>query len=156
AILACVFVFALAFTTFAAVSPEAPTIDETTTKDPSDIDPTIDETTTDKGETDETTDKGESDETTDKGESDKTTDKGESDKTTDKGESDKTTDVGDVDETTTAKGDADDTTKGDVTSDKGPVSPDTGSHISKTVGAAALVALTLGGAVVYTTKKKAE
>lgn len=124
AILACVFVFALTTTVFAANSPSAPVIDETTTKDPSDIDPTIDGTTTET--------------------------------TTAQGDKETTTAVGDVDETTTAKGDKETTTKGDVTSDKGPVSPDTGSHVSKTVGAAALVALTLGGAVVYTTKKKAE
>lgn len=138
AILACAFVFAMAFTTFAAVSPSAPIIEETTTDKPTDIDPTIDQSTTDKGETD------------------KTTDKGESDKTTDIGGADKTTDVGDVDETTTVKGDEDNTTKNDVTSDKGPVSPDTGSHVGKTISAAAIVAVALSGAVVYTTKKKAE
>lgn len=133
AILACVFVFALTTTVFAANSPSAPVIDETTTKDPSDIDPTIDGTTTET-----------------------TTAQGDKETTTAKGDKETTTAVGDVDETTTAKGDKETTTKGDVTSDKGPVSPDTGSHVSKTVGAAALVALTLGGAVVYTTKKKAE
>ncbi len=128
AILACVFVCALAFSAFAAVSPEAPTIDETTTKDSTDIDPTIDETTT-------------KDDTT---------------RPTTPPTTPPTTDKGDVDETTTDKADVETTTKNDVTSDKGPVSPDTGSHVGKTVTAAAVVAVVLGGAVVYTTKKKAE
>ena len=60
----------------------------------------------------------------------------------------------DVDETTT---DIDETTtKKPVASDTNPSSPDTGSHVGKTVSAAALVAIALGGAVVYTSKKKAE
>ncbi len=137
AILACAFVFAMAFTTFAAVSPSAPIIEETTTDKPTDIDPTIDQTTT-----------GTSTETT--------TVKGDKETTTVKGDKETTTDVGDVDETTTVKGDEEATTKNDVTSDKGPVSPDTGSHVGKTVSAAAIVAVALAGAVVYTTKKKAE
>lgn len=127
AILACAFVFTVAFTTFAAVSPSAPVIEETTTDKPTDIDPTIDQTTT-AVTTEKTTVEGE----------------------------DKTTDVGDVDETTTVKGDKETTTKSDVTSDKRPVSPDTGAHVGKTVSAAAIVAVALAGAVVYTTKKKAE
>ncbi len=120
AIIACVFVFAMATTAFAASSPIAPTIDETTTVTPPTTETTtvIDETTTQKP-VDETTTKPDVD--------------------------DETTTA--VDETTTQK---------PVESDTNPSSPDTGAYVGKTVSAAAFVALALGGAVVYTSKKKAE
>ncbi len=121
AIIACVFVFAMATTAFAASSPIAPTINETTTQKP------VDETTTQKP-VDETTTQKPVDETTTKPDVD-----------------DETTTA--VDETTTQK---------PVESDTNPSSPDTGAYVGKTVSAAAFVALALGGAVVYTSKKKAE
>lgn len=121
AIIACVFVFAMATTAFAASSPIAPTIDETTTVTPPTTETTtvIDETTTQKPVDETTTTKPDVD--------------------------DETTTA--VDETTTQK---------PVESDTNPSSPDTGAYVGKTVSAAAFVALALGGAVVYTSKKKAE
>ena len=65
-----------------------------------------------------------------------------------------TTQKPDVDEVTTVVDET--TTKKPVESDTNPSSPDTGAHVGKTVSAAAFVALALGGAVIYTSKKKAD
>ncbi len=120
AIIACVFVFAMATTAFAEISPTAPVIDETTTVETTtEVTTVVDETTTQKPDVDETT--------------------------TQKPDVDEVTTV--VDETTTQK---------PVESDTNPSSPDTGAHVGKTVSAAAFVALALGGAVIYTSKKKAD
>ena len=125
AIIACVFVFAMAATAFAADSPIAPTIDETTTVAP----PTTTEPTT---EPTEPTEKPTAKPT----------------------EPVETTTKPDVDETTTVFDET--TTKKPVTSDTNPSSPSTGSYVGKAVSAAAFVALALGGAVIYTSKKKEE
>ena len=126
AIIACVFVMAMvssvAVTSFAAESPIAPTIDETTTK------PAPTEKPTEKP-------------------SDKPSEKPTSKPT-------EPTSKPDVDETTTSVDET--TTKKPVTSDTNPSSPDTGSPVGKVASVAAVVALALGGAVVYTSKKKAE
>ena len=136
AVLACMFVFSLTFTAFAAVSPTAPTVQTTRpVTPPVDIDPTIKPTT--KPSTPGTPGTP----------STPGSDSGSGSKPT-------TTRKSDVDDTT-RPGSAS-TTKRPVTSDKAPVSPDTGSYVSKTVSAAALVAIALSGAVIYTTKKKAE
>lgn len=123
AIIACVFLMAVAssvaVTSFAAISPIAPTIDETTTKTPPTEKPTEKPSEEPSEKPSEPTSKPDVDETT----------------------------TTDVDESTTKK---------PVTSDTNPSSPDTGSHVGKTASAAAVVALALGGAVVYTSKKKAE
>lgn len=117
AVLACMCVFSLSFSAFAAVSPVAPTI----------VTPSESPATTKKPATTKPSGGSDSKPTTTK----------------------KT----DVDKT---KAPGSSTTKRPVTSDKAPVSPDTGSYVSKTVSAAALVAIALSGAVIYTTKKKAE
>lgn len=133
AAIVCIFVCVMSLTAFAAKSPVAPTINTTRpTTAPTTVQPTQEPTSKDD---------------------DKTSQKpGEDDKTTDKDSS--TTDKGDVDDVTTTPDDATSTTKNDVTSDKGPSSPETGSYFGKSVSAAALVALALGGAAVYTSKKK--
>lgn len=124
AIIACVFILAMSTVAFAADSPIAPTIDETTTVAP----PTTTETTTAEPTEEPTAEPTE-----------------KPSETTTKPDVDETTTV--VDETTTQK---------PVESDTNPSSPDTGAYVGKTVSAAAFVALALGGAVVYTSKKKAE
>ena len=130
AIIACVFVFTMAVTAFAAVSPTAPIIETT------------------KPTTAPTTVNADQESTTTTVPSSSTTQKTEA--TT----APTTTAKPDVDETTTDLGGVTSTTKNDVTSDKKPVSPDTGSYVGKSVSAAALVAIALGGAVIYTSKKK--
>ncbi len=127
AIIACVFVLAMSTVAFAAVSPIAPTISETTTIAP----PTSETTTVDSEPTDKP-----------------------SEKPTEKPTEETTTQKPDVDETTTVVDET--TTKQPVASDTNPSSPDTGAYVGKTVSAAAFVALALGGAVIYTSKKKAE
>ena len=126
AIIACVFLMAVAssvaVTSFAAISPIAPTIDETTTKTPPTEKPTEKPSEEPSEKPSETPSEPPS--------------------------------KPDVDETTTDIDES--TTKKPVTSDTNPSSPDTGSHVGKPASAAAVVALALGGAVVYTSKKKAE
>ena len=116
AIIACVFVFAMATTVFAAdsavISPVATTVVEKTTAAPTTTTTTVPATTTAPA----------------------------------------TTQKPDVDEVTTVET----TTQKPVESDTNPSSPDTGAHVGKTVSAAAFVALALGGAVIYTSKKKAD
>ena len=126
AIIACVFVFAMATTAFAEISPIAPTIDETTTVTP----PTTVTTTADSSE--------------------KPSEESPVTKPTEP------TTKPDVDEETTTAVIDETTTKKPVESDTNPSSPDTGAYVGKTVSAAAFVALALGGAVIYTSKKKAE
>ena len=125
AIIACVFVLAMSTVAFAAVSPIAPTIDETTTLTP----PTSEPTTVDSSEKP----------------SEETPTARPTEPTTKPDVDEETTTA--IDETTTQK---------PVESDTNPSSPDTGAYVGKTVSAAAFVALALGGAVVYTSKKKAE
>ena len=120
AIIACVFVFAMATTAFAEISPIAPTINETTTVTPTTTTTTVPATTTAPATTQKPVET--------------------------------TTQKPDVDEVTTVET----TTQKPVESDTNPSSPDTGAHVGKTVSAAAFVALALGGAVIYTSKKKAD
>ena len=129
AVLACVLVFSMAVTAFAVESPGAVTVQTTRPiTPPAGVDPTKQPTT--KPGTPGTPG------------------------TPGSGSKPTTTRKSDVDDTT--KPGSASTTKRPVTSDKAPVSPDTGSYVSKTVSAAALVAIALSGAVIYTTKKKAE
>ena len=143
AVLACVFIFSLTVTAFAAgeklPSPGATGYETTRPDPPTDVDPTIQPATkpTTKPSTPGTPGTP----------STPGSGSGSGSKPT-------TTRKSDVDDTT-KPGSANTTTR-PVTSDRAPVSPDTGSYVSKTVSAAALVAIALSGAVIYTTKKKAE
>ena len=143
AVIACVFVFSMAVTAFAADVPSPPPPPlyppETDTTKPSDADSIIEPATN-------PSDSGSSSGSGSSG-SGSGTGSGTGSKPT-------TTRKSDVDDTT--KPGSANTTKRPVTSDRAPVSPDTGSYVSKTVSAAALVAIALSGAVIYTTKKKAE
>ena len=151
AAIVCVFICTMALSALAAASPSAPIIpDESSTKEPTTVQPTQEPSE----ESSKPTQPGgptQPGDTTKPGETTKPGDTTKPGATTKPAE---TTDKGDVDDITTTPDDATSTTKNDVTSDKKPVSPDTGSYVGKSASAAALVALTLGGAAVYTSKKK--